>query len=367
MPTPADRGHLRVSGLGLELGDFALRAVDLVAAKGEYHILLGPSGSGKSTLMRCILGQHRAGSGSITLGGRDITQLPPERRRMGYVPQNYALFPHLDVERNVRFGLAAGRVTSHEASARVDRICGLLGIENLRRRRVDFLSGGERQKVALARALVTRPEAIMLDEPFSSIDEGSRRRLWFELKNVMTELGVTALHITHSIEEACVMGERMSVLVEGRIAQCGTSRDLLERPASVAVATYLGYRNIFAGTAGPHPDGAAVQLEGFEVVLRRELSSGEHVRVCARPQDIKIVKAGVPVRGTLSGNVFAGSFVRLFPTTDACVAWFQLEGSDQPFDFELRFPLYIKDRHELELGKPVSVAFHEPALVVFRD
>lgn len=367
MPTRADRGHMCVRGLGLELGDFALRDVDLVAQKGEYHILLGPSGSGKSTLMRSILGQHRVGNGTISLGGRDITQLPPERRRMGYVPQNYALFPHLDVERNIRFGLVAVGVPAREADERVDRICDLLGIESLRRRQVEFLSGGERQKVALARALVTQPDAILLDEPFSSIDEGSRRRLWLELKAVMTEIGITALHITHSMEEACVMGERMSVLIEGRIAQCGTSRDLLERPANISVANYLGYRNIFEGSTRPHPAGTAVQLDGFEVVLSRELPVGERLHICARPQDIKIVKSGVPVRDTLAGNVFAGSFVRLFPTTDACVAWFRLEGSDKPFDFELRFPLYIRDRHAIEPGKPVSVAFHEPALVVFRD
>ncbi len=363
---PADSAHLCVQDLGLQLGSFALRDIQLQAARGEYHILLGPSASGKSSLMKCILGLHERHSGRIELGGRDISREPPERRRVGYVPQNYALFPHLDVERNIRFGLAARHTGVAEADRRVDRVCGLLGIHALRQRPVHHLSGGEKQKVALARALVTQPEAIMLDEPFSSIDEGSRRRLSFELKNTIAEIGITALHITHSIEEACVMGERLSVLIDGRLVQAGSSRDLLERPASEAVARFLGYRNIFEGTTREHPVGTEVGMEGFRVLLSRQLPAGERVKVCVRQQDIKIVKTDVPIRGTLANNVFPGSFVRLFPTSDACVAWFRMQGSEQPFDLELRFPLHIKGRLGLEAGVKASVAFHEPALVVFR-
>ncbi len=363
---PAEPAHLEVQGLSLDLGTFSLRDIDLVVETGQYDILLGASGCGKSTLLKCILGLHRGHRGKVLLDGRDISDEPPERRRMGYLPQSYTLFPHLDVEHNIRFGLAVRNLTAHEADRHLDHLCDLLDIQSLRTRQADYLSGGERQKVALARALATKPRALLLDEPFSSIDEGNRRRLWFELKNVISEIGITTVHITHSIEEACVMGEKLSVLIDGGLVQTSTSKELLERPASAAVARYLGYRNLFSGRARPHPDGSRVELPGFEIVLGTELPEDQPIEICVRPQDIKVVKQGVPIRGTLARNVFQGTFVRFFPTSDACVAWFQLEGSSRPFDFELRFPLYIKGRHDLQPGKPVSIALHERALVLYR-
>ena len=359
--------HLRIEGLGLDLGGFSLRDIDLACAKGEYHILLGPTGSGKSSLVKCLLGLHRVDRGRVLLAGRDITRELPERRRMGYVPQNYALFPHLDAEQNIRFGIAAGRTSPREAKALVDKLCALLKLEKLRKRDVANLSGGERQKVALARALGTQPETMLLDEPFSAIDEGSKRWLWFELKEVIAEIGVTALHITHNLEEACVMGERLSVLFEGRLAQSGTSQELLERPANERVARFLDYRNIFTGSTRREGDDSVVELDGFAIRLKQPLPAGRTATLLVRQQDIKIIKEGQPIREELRRNLFEGEIVKLFLLADQGVALFRRRGSSRAHDFELRFPVHLASRYDLQSGKQLRIGFYEPGIVVFEE
>ena len=357
---------LEVESLGLDLGSFSLKDVDISCRKGEYHILLGPSGSGKSTLLKSLLGFHRLRSGRIRLDGREITRELPERRRIGYVPQNYALFPHLNVEGNLRFGLRARRNTlAHEADALVNQLCGMLRIDALRSRRVQNLSGGERQKVALGRALCTRPEIILLDEPFSSIDEGGRRRLWFELKQSVAEIGITVLHVTHNLDEAYTLGERLSVLIDGDLVQSGPKREIFERPATEGIARYLNYRNLLTGISREEAGGTRVELEHFTVVVGRRLPPGRPVRLCVRAQDIKIVREGVPLRESLKRNVFAGEIVELFPLPEACLMWFRVDGSGREFDLEVRFPLHIVQRHGLHAGKRVRVAFLEPTIIVF--
>ena len=177
-----NHAYLQIKSLNLRLGNFSLCDINLSCNRGEYHVLLGPTGSGKSSLMKCILGLHRMNSGAVFLEGEDISHYLPEHRRMGYVPQNYSLFPHLNVEKNIRFGLKIRKNPSEMNDALVDQLCETLSIINLRNRKVQYLSGGEKQKVALARALAIKPDILLLDEPFSSIDEGAKRTLWMELK-----------------------------------------------------------------------------------------------------------------------------------------------------------------------------------------
>ncbi len=356
--------HLRVDGLNLKLGGFALRDIDLACLRGQYHILLGPSGSGKSSLMKSILGFHKVASGKVYLGERDITDELPERRRMGYVPQNYALFPHLSVEDNIRFGIKASKIPPGEADAQVRELCGMLGIEALLKRGVSNLSGGEQQKVALARALCTRPETILLDEPFSSIDEGGKRGLWFDLKYVIEEVGITALHITHNLEEAETLGEQLSVLIDGRLVQSGRRRDIFEHPSNERVARYLNYRNIFTGTAHCLTNGTRIDVGHFSLFVGDELEDGAEVTLCVRQQDLKIIKEGLPVKEELKRNLFNGRIVKIFPLLDHCLIWFRLEGSDAEFDFELKFPRHIKERHDLTVSKKLQVAIWEPKIIV---
>jgi len=359
--------ELRIEALGLRLGRFALSDIDLNCPGGAYHILLGPTGSGKSTLLKCLLGLHRIDTGRILLGDREITHALPEKRGIGYVPQNFALFPHMSVEKNIRFAIEAKKPPAGEAAAYLEKLLVLLKIESLRTRSVRNLSGGEKQKVALARALGSRPEILLLDEPFSSIDVGGRRGLWYEIKDIIKEIGITALHITHDLEEAHVLGEQVSVLMGGEMIQTGEPKEILERPAAESVARFLNYRNLFTGIAEPVTDGTRIQMGYFSVVVGKEIPPGTPTTLCIRQQDIKILKPDAPIREPLQRNVFEGTLTRLFPAPESCTAWFQIKDSDRECDFELRFPRYLLVRHGLEPGKHLAVAFWEPSIITWPE
>jgi ABC-type Fe3+/spermidine/putrescine transport system ATPase subunit len=358
---------LSIESLNLGLGRFALREVALSCAQGEYHILLGPTGSGKTSLLKSLLGFHRPESGSISLDGRDITYELPERRRMGYVPQDYALFPHLNVEENLRFGMRARGLPAAEADALVNRWCEVLGIGQLRQRGIQHLSGGERQKVAIGRALGTQPKMLLLDEPFSSIDEGAKRGLWLELRQIIREVGITTLHVTHNLDEAYSLGERLSVMIDGRLVQSGARQEIFEHPSSERVARYLSYTNVFEGETHSHTEGTRVALGHFDVVVGPELAADKRVRVCIRQQDIRIIKEGSPIRESLQRNVLSGEIVSLFPLREEYVMWFKINGSPKSYDLELRFPIYMQGRHKLEEGKRIKVALWEPMIMLFED
>jgi ABC-type Fe3+/spermidine/putrescine transport system ATPase subunit len=364
MSTAIDNGHLAVEGLSLRLRGFSLSGITMACRRGGYHVLMGPTGSGKTTLLRTLLGFHGPHAGRVLLGGRDITNEAPERRGMGYVPQSYSLFPHLDVEANVRFGLKARKISGREAGRVTRDLLAMLSIEHLRGRDVRNLSGGEKQKVALGRALAARPEVILLDEPFSSIDEGGRRGLWFDTKRVIDEVGITVLHVTHNLEEAFTLGERFFVLMNGTLAQAGDRQDIFDRPANMRVAGYLGYRNIFTGTARRVAGGTKIDLGHFEVALGRPVPEGE-TTLCIRQQDIRIIRPDQPVKESLRRNVFGGTVTHVFSMPDSCVVRFRIGGSPGEFDLEARFPVNIRDRYDLRPGRETSLAPVEPRIIVF--
>jgi len=350
MRMSCDDLHLQMESVSARAGTFTLENISLSCRKGDFHVLMGPTGSGKSTLMKCLLGLKRVDRGRIILNHREITTELPEHRQMGYVPQNYALFPHLDVEHNL-----------------IDELCDLMGIDHLRKRRVQDLSGGERQKVAIGRALAIQPEIVLLDEPFSSIDEGTKRNLWLELRRIIRKIGVTALHITHNLEEAHTLGEHISVLMEGKIIQTGSRQEIFDRPANESVARFLNYRNIFKGVSRDDPHGSRIDMGHFSVAVDEQLKNGETVHVCVRPVDIKLLKEGKPLRDSLRRNTFSGRVVSLYSLPDICVMHFAVDGSPHLYDFELKFPPHIRLRHDLFPGKPVSVAFWEPSIIIFRN
>jgi len=355
--------HLQVESLTVQLGGFQLQDINLSCNTGEYHILMGPTGSGKSSLIKSILGLNKVQSGVIRLGNRDITHCSPEERRMGYVPQNYALFPHLDVEGNIRFGLNKQNPTAEEAAATINRLCHILKIEKLRNRRIHGLSGGERQKIAIGRALATQPELLLLDEPFSSIDEGAKRSLWFELKQIISEVNVTTVHITHNLEEAYTLGEQLSVMIDGRLAQSGAKQEIFECPETEEVARYLNYRNIFSGVTEPHPLGTRIRTEYFQLTVKQKISPGQTVKFCIRQQDIKIIKSGLPIKESLRNNVFSGQIVSLFLLPEFCLMRFRIDGSPADYDFEVKFPAYLRIRYQLTEGQQIQVALWEPNII----
>ena len=250
---------IRLEGLNVVAGDFSLRVDELSVEKGEFLVFLGPTGSGKTVLLETIAGLRRPISGRIWFGDRDVTAEPPERRRVGFVYQDYALFPHLSVGKNIAFGLRTGAARGRARSVRragVSRAVGpireraaalasLLGIEQLMDRYPDTLSGGEQQRVALARALAIEPEVLLLDEPLSALDRKTRRELRIELRRLHRELGATVLHVTHDLDEALVLGDRIAVLIDGDLRQIGTPEDVIQRPADGETARLLGMTNVY--------------------------------------------------------------------------------------------------------------------------
>jgi thiamine transport system ATP-binding protein len=262
---------LRLSELRKHYG--ATRAVDGVTldlGARETLALLGPSGCGKSTLLRLVAGLEPPDDGRIVLDGDDITALPPQRRRFGMVFQDYALFPHLNVERNVAFGLVELRWSKDDQRARVAELLDLVGLSGLETRRVQQLSGGQQQRVALARALAPRPEVLLLDEPLSNLDQSLREALKEELRGLLARLPVRAIYVTHDQSEAFAVAGRVAIMRDGRITQVGTREEVLERPRSAWSARFLGHRNLFdAAALAAVPD--APEGGGDPVLLRADM------------------------------------------------------------------------------------------------
>jgi putative spermidine/putrescine transport system ATP-binding protein len=262
--------------------------------EGEFFSLLGPSGCGKTTTLRCIAGFEGLSGGSIRLRGGRLDDKPPHRRDIGLVFQNYALFPHLSVFDNIAFGLRLRRVGKVEIAERVDRILRLVDLPEMARRFPAQLSGGEQQRVAIARSLVLEPRILMFDEPLSNLDFKLRVQMRDELKNLQRRLGKTAIYVTHDQTEALVLSDRIAVLSHGRIEQIGTPREIYERPATAFVAEFIGSSNLFPGRiVGQNGAGALVETEtGLRLTCEADRVRGTEVSVLLRPERIRVQPPG---------------------------------------------------------------------------
>jgi spermidine/putrescine transport system ATP-binding protein len=268
----------------------AVEHVDLRIAEGEFFSLLGPSGCGKTTTLRMIAGFEEPTSGQILLHGRDMVGVPPFRRDVNMVFQQYALFPHMDVFENVAFGLRRKRVDKGEIRRRVAEALSLVELEGREKRKPRQLSGGQQQRVALARALVNRPRALLLDEPLGALDLKLRQAMQLELKRIQREVGITFVYVTHDQEEALTMSDRLVVMNAGRIEQLGSPRELYEHPATRFVANFIGTSNVLTGRLERKGDGWALAGLGPDervlVAEAGEAREGEDVELAVRPEKI---------------------------------------------------------------------------------
>jgi ABC-type Fe3+/spermidine/putrescine transport system ATPase subunit len=238
---------LEVGSLSVAAGDFRLRNIDLMVAEGECHAVLGPSGSGKSTLLNAVLGILPPQEGRIRLNGSDITHQPIELRGLGYVPQQIGLFPHLTVRDNLSYSARARGLPAAQFRPLMDKLVEATGIGALLERFPNTLSGGERQRVALVRALTSRPRLVLLDEPFTSLNQSLRRELWWLMRELQQQQRLTVLLVTHDLTEAYFLADRISVLMNGRIQQIGDKTLVYRRPATRDVARFLGVNNLWDG------------------------------------------------------------------------------------------------------------------------
>src|SRR3954452_7989414 len=309
---------IRLDGVVKRFADTtAVDRLTLAIERGSFYALLGPSGCGKTTTLRMIGGFEDPTEGTVYLGGNDVTDLPPYRRDVNTVFQSYALFPHLDVERNVAFGLERRKLSKDEVRRRVGEALDMTQLHGLGKRKPAQLSGGQQQRVALARALVNRPRALLLDEPLGALDLRLRKQLQLELKRIQQDVGITFVHVTHDQEEAMSMADTIAVMNEGRIEQAGSAADLYERPTTEFVANFLGVSNLIDGKLVRTEDGlASVEThDGARLRLpagRVGPHGSDSIRVGVRPEKITLAPVNGHSHGdrnTLRGTIVVAAFL----------------------------------------------------------
>jgi putative spermidine/putrescine transport system ATP-binding protein len=300
--------HLGIKNLTKRFGELvALNDFDLEVKGGEFISLLGPSGCGKTTALNCLSGLLEPDGGDIELDGESILSVPPERRRFGMVFQNYALFPHLSIARNVAFGLEMEGVGKAEIRDRVEEVISLVRLEEQRDKYPAQLSGGQQQRVALARAVVTRPRIILMDEPLSNLDAKLRLEMRTEIRRLHQSLGLTTVYVTHDQEEALSLSDRVVLMRSGAIQQLGSPQEVYAEPASAYAANFLGYRNLLpVKVTTVEGERATVATEGgveLSGTLRDRLSSGEDAVAAIRPEDVSVLSPDRKEANAVSGMV----------------------------------------------------------------
>jgi ABC-type Fe3+/spermidine/putrescine transport system ATPase subunit len=325
---------------------------------GEYMVVVGPSGAGKTVLLESIAGLFPLKDGEIWLRGKDVTWLKPEERHVSIVYQDHALFPHLSVRENIVFGLCVHKTTPERTQEALTRVVDLFGISPLLHRRPTTLSGGERQKVALARALCVSPDVLLLDEPLSSLDPLTREEIEAELQNLHRVFKVTTLHVTHNFEEAVSLGERIAVIGEGEVRQVGTPEEIFRRPNSEFVARFAMSRNIFRGELGQSTQKYR-QFKTDGIIFAVENSNGGGNRAVIRPEDVMLSPLESPSNGA---NVFPGKITRMLD-----------KGSTLQIDIDLPPAITaLATRHmfhemRLEVGMQINVSFEASSVHIFQE
>jgi spermidine/putrescine transport system ATP-binding protein len=311
-------GEVQLVDLVKRFGEFtAVDGINVKVTPGEFFSLLGPSGCGKTTTLRMIAGFERPTEGQVVLDGVDVVTTPPHKRNVNTVFQNYALFPHLNVEKNVAFGLKYHQVSKAEVAERVGRALELVRLEGYQKRRPNQLSGGQQQRVALARALILNPSVLLLDEPLGALDAKLRKALQIELKSIQEEVGITFVYVTHDQEEALTMSDRLAVMSNGRVEQIGPPEEVYEEPSTAYVADFLGVSNLMDATAHGSTDGGCrVRLGEFDLVAAKgEPDALGDVKISIRPERVDLQPSGTTgsnrIPGMVERIVYVGSMMQV--------------------------------------------------------
>jgi ABC-type Fe3+/spermidine/putrescine transport system ATPase subunit len=301
---------IRIENLSAQFGAFWLRDISLNIRRGNFFLLLGPTGAGKSLLLETILGIKKPESGKILVDGKDITNLPPEQRDIGYVPQDLGLFSNMSALDNILFGARIRKIDGETIRRRLDYLTEHLNLAPIMNRHdISTLSGGEKQRIAFARAIITKPRVLFLDEPFSALDSYIKREVQFQLKRLHKAIDLTVFHVTHDHEEAFLMADYMAVMINGAIEQSGPPEQCYQSPASVQVASFLLMQNIFeaeviAVDAQRHV--FTCSSEGIVFVVRnhRPRSIGDRLKLGIRPEEILFLTPGKPLKPEIQHNTY---------------------------------------------------------------
>ncbi len=280
---------IHIRKLSLRAGKFTLlKEIDLSVNNGEYLVILGPTGAGKTVLLECIAGLHKIKLGEIWIDGRDITHLTPEERGIGYVPQDYILFPFLNVRQNIVFGLRQNRYTKVEVQERVNTLSNMLNIPHILERDTQALSGGEKQRVCIARALALSPEILLLDEPLSSLDLQTSKHLRLELKRIHSELGVTTIHVTHNQAEAEEIADRIAIISHGKLEQVDKPHEIFFSPKNEIVSNFVGALNIMKCDSSRILGSGLTEVNcgGMRIIL--PLEEDQVRKIAVSPRDVYI-------------------------------------------------------------------------------
>ena len=314
-----------LTNLRKQYGDFvAVENTTLNVKKGEFLTFLGSSGCGKTTTLRMIAGFEDPTEGSILIGGKHAEHLPPNKREVNTVFQNYALFPHLTIRENIAFGLKLQKVKKAEIKEMVENIIKLVKLEEHADKSPDQLSGGQKQRVAIARAIVNNPKVLLLDEPLGALDLKLRKEMQLELKQLQRELEITFIYVTHDQEEALTMSDRIVVMNKGRIEQVGTAHEIYERPQTKFVAQFIGETNLFEDVEILEKNGndyvVAIGSEKVSTDSMKDFKPGEKVHISIRPENMKLSRT--PMEGresiavTYDSNIYVGNISKFVVFTD---------------------------------------------------
>ena len=323
--TKSTQDMIILTTLRKQYGDFvAVENTTLNVKKGEFLTFLGSSGCGKTTTLRMIAGFEDPTEGSILIGGKHAEHLPPNKREVNTVFQNYALFPHLTIRENIAFGLKLQKVKKAEIKERVENIIKLVKLEEHADKSPDQLSGGQKQRVAIARAIVNNPKVLLLDEPLGALDLKLRKEMQLELKQLQRELEITFIYVTHDQEEALTMSDRIVVMNKGRIEQVGTAHEIYERPQTKFVAQFIGETNLFEDVEILEKNGndyvVAIGSEKVSTDSMKDFKPGEKVHISIRPENMKLSRT--PMEGresiavTYDSNIYVGNISKFVVFTD---------------------------------------------------
>ncbi|MCF7875962.1 ATP-binding cassette domain-containing protein [Candidatus Bipolaricaulota bacterium] len=346
---------IKIEDLEKDLGEFKIKNASLKVNRGDYFMVLGPTGAGKTVLLETIAGIHSPDAGKITIAGRDVKDVSPENRNIGFVYQDYMLFPHLTALENVMYGLQARSVSDPKTKAR--EVIDLLDLTPLIERYPRTLSGGESQKVAVARAIAYRPKLLLLDEPTAALDPQTKEKVRSELAKLHEELNVTTMHVTHDQAEAKILGDTVAVMMGGEIKHVGTVKEVFNRPKNETVANFVGVENILRGRITNYSeDIATIDTGNFEMKAITEIKEGR-VNVYLRPEDIFIsdrpqkTSARNNVKGQVESVTHLGNVYRV--RVDTGLSCFVTKQSVEEFSLEEKKEIYTSFKATAAQVKPV--------------